>query len=689
VSIDRSGEHAVTAPSRAPEPAGESALRPGARIHEFRILKLIGEGGFGIVYLAHDESLDRTVALKEYMPSQLAERSAGTMGVQVRSHRYAETFAAGMRSFINEARLLARFDHPSLLKVYRFFQANGTAYMAMPFYEGHTLKAVLRAMTGPPSEAWLRRLLYPVLDGLEVIHKHDCYHRDIAPDNILIQNDTPILLDFGAARRVIGDITRTLTVILKPGYAPIEQYGEDPNLRQGAWTDIYALAGVVHFALTRQAPPASIARAMGDQLVPLSQRLRGIYSDAFLRAFDAALAVRPQDRPQSVAELRAMLLDSEPSGAAAYAPLTSDVPVEAVPQSESMGVPRDAPPGGARETPAAYIDLGGSGKRATLAALALAIPAAAAAVWWVTARTGEPPAQGRAPVMEQATTAPPAAERATASPAAQPAREAAPQPSVTSAAPPPPVTDVPQAKPSERPKAAAAPEPKPVPARVAEAPRSAPAAQPARAEPQPPAKSANPRTERQAAPPAPVKSEPVRPALTEMPKPPPQFARLEPSPESAPALRPEAAPAAKPEAARAAAGAAPASSTPPARAETPKAPVEVARVDTRPAAPPSPRPPALVGRYTGKLMTDGSPVPITLQILSVENGAVSATAKHGTGRCEGDYRMTGTVHDDALRMRSTHSSGRYGDCSFGFKVSVQGTKLVGQTSAGAPLELSR
>ena len=202
----------------APQPAsstpGVSALEPGTTVHEFRVLKLIGEGGFGIVYLAEDQSLDRTVALKEYMPSELAERTGGTTSVQVRSQRCAEPFLAGLRSFMNEARLLARFDHPSLLKVYRFFQENGTAYMAMPFYEGQTLKTILRARTEPPDEAWLRRVLYQILDALDVIHGYECYHRDISPDNVLMQNDTPILLDFGAARRVIGDMTQNLTVIL-------------------------------------------------------------------------------------------------------------------------------------------------------------------------------------------------------------------------------------------------------------------------------------------------------------------------------------------------------------------------------------------------------------------------------------------------------------------------------------------
>jgi serine/threonine protein kinase len=142
-------------PSAKPAPFGANALAHGSRIGEFEIEGLVGEGGFGIVYLAYDHSLDRKIALKEYMPSTLAERQGGVT-VAVKSPRHAETFAAGLRSFVNEAKLLAQFDHPSLVKVYRFWEANGTAYMAMPFYEGVTLKGTLRALGGPPDEAWLK-----------------------------------------------------------------------------------------------------------------------------------------------------------------------------------------------------------------------------------------------------------------------------------------------------------------------------------------------------------------------------------------------------------------------------------------------------------------------------------------------------------------------------------------------------
>lgn len=281
---------------------GNNALPLGTRLGEFEIRGLVAEGGFGIVYAAYDHSLQRGVALKEYMPSVLAMR-VGAVNVSVKSARHAETFEAGLRSFINEARMLAQFDHPSLLKVYRFWEANGTAYMVMPHYAGVTLKTALQ--TGHvPDEPWLKQILVQLGEALGILHAHQCYHRDIAPDNIILLEDgRPVLLDFGAARRVIGDMTQALTVILKPGYAPLEQYADVAAFKQGPWTDVYALGAVVHFAITGRAPVPAVARMVSETLEPLAEVARGRYSDSFLRAIDRALAVRPDGRPQSVAEL--------------------------------------------------------------------------------------------------------------------------------------------------------------------------------------------------------------------------------------------------------------------------------------------------------------------------------------------------------------------------------------------------
>ena len=309
-------------------------LPVGTRLREYEITGLIGEGGFGIVYLADDVSLQRRVAIKEYMPSSMASRVGSSATIVVKSDRHRETFEAGLKSFVNEARLLARFDHPALVKVYRFWEENGTAYMAMPYYEGPTLKNALAARREPPDEAALRQLLKPLLDALSVMHAAQCYHRDIAPDNILLTSTGPLLLDFGAARRVIGDMTHALTVVLKPGYAPIEQYGDVATMTQGAWTDLYALACVLYFAITGKVPMSSVERLMDDRLEPLSRAAAGRYSLRFLQAIDAALAVRPQDRPQTDAAFRALLDEpAMPPPAASAASAEADAPTRIVPRT--------------------------------------------------------------------------------------------------------------------------------------------------------------------------------------------------------------------------------------------------------------------------------------------------------------------------------------------------------------------
>lgn len=288
--------------------SGGNALPIGTRIGEFELTGMVGEGGFGIVYLAYDHSLERSVALKEYMPSSLASRVPGSSEVRIKTQRNADTFKAGLRSFVNEAKVLAQFDHPALVKVYRFWEQHGTAYMVMPYYEGITLKEWLKRRDAPPDEATLKRLLGPVLEALDVIHRAQIYHRDIAPDNILLlEGERPLLLDFGAARRVIGDMTQALTVILKPGYAPIEQYAEVPGMKQGAFTDIYALGALIYYAIMGRTPPPSVARMVNDSMQPLAEAAAGRYSDAFLKAVDRCLAVRQEDRPQSIREMWGLL----------------------------------------------------------------------------------------------------------------------------------------------------------------------------------------------------------------------------------------------------------------------------------------------------------------------------------------------------------------------------------------------
>jgi serine/threonine protein kinase len=302
-----------TPPPATPDEAQQAqiddhdALPPGTRFAELEILRVLGVGGFGIVYLAQDHALERQVALKEYMPSSLAGRGKGQK-VSIRSGAHTATYALGLRSFVNEARLLARFNHPSLVKVYRFWEENGTAYMVMPYLQGRTLREVRRAMSAPPAEAWIRSVIDPLLDALELLHREDVYHRDIAPDNVLLPpGELPVLLDFGAARRTIGDRTQTFTAILKPSYAPIEQYAEAVQLRQGPWTDIYALGAVVYYLLRGAPPPPATARAVQDDSVLLAHDENPGISPQFLAAIEWALAVRPGDRPQHIGVLREVL----------------------------------------------------------------------------------------------------------------------------------------------------------------------------------------------------------------------------------------------------------------------------------------------------------------------------------------------------------------------------------------------
>ena len=421
------------------------SLPIGTRLGEFELTHRIGEGGFGIVYKAWDHTLDRHVALKEYLPSSIATR-IGQTRISCRSERHRETFEAGLKSFINEAKLLARFDHPSLVKVYRFWEAHGTAYMVMPFYEGITMRDTVRAMPQPPDEAWLMEMLSSLTDALAVIHAEQCYHRDIAPDNVMLLNGSgrPLLLDFGAARRVIGDMTQALTVILKPGYAPVEQYAEVPGMKQGAWTDVYALAAVVYWCVTGKTPPPSVGRMLHDSCVPLAEAAAGRYSAGFLEAIDRALVVRPELRTQDIDALRrdlGLAPSAVPGGASPARPIDPDATVIRAPRTGAPTVvPAPAPtlqPTATRaattktevpppRTVAAEPAPGTAPaprRTALIAALAVGVLVAGAGAWWLTrspapASPAPPPLASAAPAEAPAVTPAPAP---VAAPAAAPA----------------------------------------------------------------------------------------------------------------------------------------------------------------------------------------------------------------------------------------------------------------------------
>lgn len=295
-----------------------ATLAPGRRLGDFLITRVVGRGGFGVVYEAEDLTLQRRVAIKEYMPLQLAVRVDGTVGPA--SGRYAKTFELGRRSFLAEARLLAQFRHPGLLEVLHFWEQDGTAYRVMPFHEGRTLDQVLVNRPDLVDEAWLKAVIRPVLDALEHMHGEDCYHRDVCADSILIRDDgRALLLDLGAARRVIGESERTPGAMPERGCAAIE--ADDASCRQGPWIDIHAVAAMLRFAVTSRMPPASSSCFVADSLPALSTLDLPGYSRRFLEAIDRGLSMLPEQRPRTIGEFRSLLFAASPEdGIASGAP---------------------------------------------------------------------------------------------------------------------------------------------------------------------------------------------------------------------------------------------------------------------------------------------------------------------------------------------------------------------------------
>ena len=281
------------------------ALPAGTLLGDFRLDAVIGHGGFGITYRAFDTQLAKVVAIKEYLPVEYAVRDAsGT--VVPRGSRYAEDFAWGLERFLDEARALARFRHVHIVPVLRYFEANGTAYTVMEFEDGRSVADLLRPPGGRVPADVVRRLAEGLLKGLATVHAQGFLHRDIKPANIIVRrtDGVPVLIDFGAARQAMGGRTRTLTNVMTPQYAPIEQYATDG--KQGPWSDIYAAAAVLYQCIAGQAPPEAAARVGHDPYVPLADLKDDRYDPAFLGAIDQALAFAAPDRPQSIAAWAAL-----------------------------------------------------------------------------------------------------------------------------------------------------------------------------------------------------------------------------------------------------------------------------------------------------------------------------------------------------------------------------------------------
>ena len=278
---------------------------------EYHLVSVLGVGGFGITYLAHDTLLQKDVAIKEYFPAaEVARADGGT--VMLTNTQRTEDFQTGLDSFLKEARTLAGFTHPHIVRVNRYFKAHGTGYMVMDYEEGESLTTYLEKYPFPP-ELDLKLLLGLLLDGIAKVHAVGFLHRDIKPDNIFIRADRgPVLIDFGSARYAIGATQRTLTALITPGYAPFEQY---TSAEQGPWSDIYALGGVLFFAVTGENPPDALSRIKTDTVADVLARAYGRYSGEFLDAIACALMIEEKKRPQSVAEWRRTILGDLPGAA--------------------------------------------------------------------------------------------------------------------------------------------------------------------------------------------------------------------------------------------------------------------------------------------------------------------------------------------------------------------------------------
>jgi serine/threonine protein kinase len=274
-------------------------LSPGTLLHnQYQIARMLGHGGFGITYLAWDNNLETKLAIKEYMPRDFATRNSTNAEISTFAGDAKENFAYGLERFLEEARTLAKFQqHAGIVRVQNFFKANGTGYMVMEYVDGLTLKDYL---TNKGKLSWEQtlKLFMPVMDALREVHKHGILHRDISPDNIYLCQDNRIkLLDFGSARYALGGHSRSLSVVVKPGYAPEEQYRTKG--RQGAWTDVYSVAASMYRCVTGVVPPDALDRLDEDELARPSQLGVQIPAQAET-ALMVALAVKAENRTQTI-----------------------------------------------------------------------------------------------------------------------------------------------------------------------------------------------------------------------------------------------------------------------------------------------------------------------------------------------------------------------------------------------------
>jgi len=301
-----------------------AALPTGYDLGDYTIESLLGDGGFGITYLASDKQLGTHVAIKEYFPQTLATRDDDWV-VHCRSeidNDAKNTFAWGLKQFLKEARALGQFKHHNIVRVLRFFEANGTAYMVMEYETGQSLSRQIMMQGNRLSEPALMRVFIPILNGLQEVHVAGLLHRDIKPDNIYLRTDeSPMLIDFGSVRPTAQDGEGVQPITLTPAYAAIEQYPGQGQ--EGPWTDVYAIGASMYRCITGAQPIGSsqrydaIRNYKPDPITPLEQAQPEGYSAFVLKCVDWAMQLYPKDRPQSAHDLQDALMGKRKLGEAA------------------------------------------------------------------------------------------------------------------------------------------------------------------------------------------------------------------------------------------------------------------------------------------------------------------------------------------------------------------------------------
>ncbi|KJU84468.1 serine/threonine protein kinase [Candidatus Magnetobacterium bavaricum] len=304
---------------------GPLVIKPGNLLakNKYAVGRVLGKpGGFGITYIGWDTVLETKVAIKEFLPRDCAGRDTHSLTVVPHSREEQDVFQDGLVKFLEEARTLARFDHANIIRIRDFFEENATGYLVMDYCDGINLDEYLKSKGGRLSEKSTVAIMMPILDGLREVHANSFLHRDIKPLNILItRNKLPVLLDFGAARAAIREKSRSLTVVLTPGFAPYEQY--QTHGKQGPWTDIYACGATMYYMISGHVPPDAIDRKNGTVKIAPLMKLAPDISKKTNEAIMLALSIDPQNRPATVKDFQKLL----PITVAGTIPATEDYPV--------------------------------------------------------------------------------------------------------------------------------------------------------------------------------------------------------------------------------------------------------------------------------------------------------------------------------------------------------------------------